>query len=112
MCASKIHQSIDKMNLPELKPASARSNKRRMLTPEQCRAARAILQWSRDDLASRAKVSPGTVVAFETAGSDAKVSTLQKLRKAFTDAGIIFVEDGATSLDGGPGLRVRRGWKP
>jgi transcriptional regulator with XRE-family HTH domain len=83
-----------------------------MLTPEQCRAARAILGWSRDDLARRSKVSAGTVVAFETGGSDAKVSTLQKLRKAFTDAGIVMIEDSAPSLDGGAGLRLRKGWKP
>lgn len=80
-----------------------------MLAPDQCKAARAILGWSGDDLAKRAKVSPETVVACETLGSDAKVSTLQKIGRAFAEAGIVLIEDGETSLDGGAGLRWRKG---
>jgi transcriptional regulator with XRE-family HTH domain len=80
-----------------------------MLTPRQCAAARAWLGWTREELAERAGVSAGTVVAFETLGSDPKVSTLQKLRRAFAQEGIELIEEGVPSLDGGPGLRLRKG---
>jgi hypothetical protein len=50
-----------------------------------------------------------TVVAFETLVSDAKVSTLQKLRWAFAEAGVILIEDGEASLDGRSGIAVEAG---
>jgi transcriptional regulator with XRE-family HTH domain len=78
-----------------------------MLTPQQLRAARAMLGWSREDLAGKAGVSAGTVTGFELLGADSKISTLQKLRRALEAAGIEFIEDGAVSPDGGPGLRLR-----
>ena len=95
------------MDLLQLSKITQLPSNRDMLTPDQCKAARAILGWSREDLAKRAKVSAGTVVAFETLGSDAKMSTLQKLRRAFAEAGIVLIEDGEASLDGGAGLRLR-----
>ena len=36
------------------------------MTPEQCRAARAWLSWSQDDLAKAAKVGLSTVKDFES----------------------------------------------
>jgi transcriptional regulator with XRE-family HTH domain len=79
-----------------------------MLTPQQCRAARAVLGWSREDLAEKAGVSAGTVVGFELLGADSKVSTVQKLRRALEGGGIEFIDDGVASLNGGPGLRLRK----
>ena len=37
-----------------------------LLTPEQCRAGRALLTWTQDDLATRAEVSRSTVRGFES----------------------------------------------
>jgi transcriptional regulator with XRE-family HTH domain len=79
-----------------------------MLTPEQCKAARAMLGWSREELADKAGVSAGTVTGFELLGADSKTSTLQKLRRALGAGGVEFIEEGAASLDGGPGLRLRK----
>ena len=67
------------------------------------------MDWSREDLANKAGVSTNTVVGFELLGADSKVSTLQKLRKALVSAGLELIEEGASSLDGGPGLRWRKG---
>jgi len=78
-----------------------------MLTPHQSRAARAMLGWSREDLAAKAGVSAGTVTGFELLGADSKISTLHKLRHALEAAGIEFIDDGAASPSGGPGLRLR-----
>ena len=36
------------------------------LTPAQCRAARALLDWTQDELAERAEVSRGTIRGFES----------------------------------------------
>jgi transcriptional regulator with XRE-family HTH domain len=80
-----------------------------MLTPEQLRAARALVDWSRDDLATKSDVSPNTVWGFEQGRSDPKLSTLNKWRRALENAGVIFVEDGAKSDEGGPGVRLRPG---
>ena len=78
-----------------------------MLTPAQLRAARALLGWSRDDLAAKSGVAAVTVKGFEYLGADSKISTLQKMRRALEAAGIQFIDEDA---DGGAGLRFRTGW--
>ena len=61
-----------KMSATQLKKGGSPLTKRGMLTPEQCRAARAVLGWSREDLAQKAGVSAGTVVGFELLGADSE----------------------------------------
>ena len=58
-------------------------------------------------LAKEADVSAETVKRFEFRGSDPKLSTLNKLRRALEQAGVEFIDDGAHSYDGGPGVRLR-----
>ena len=78
-----------------------------MLTPAQLRAARALLGWTRDDLAAKSGVAAVTVKGFEYLGADSKISTLQKMRRALETAGIQFIDEDAY---GGPGVRFRTGW--
>jgi len=66
--------------------------------------ARAALNWTVRDLASRAGVGINTVTRFEK-GSEALVSTAEKLRRALEEAGIIFIEQNGE----GPGVRLKRG---
>jgi transcriptional regulator with XRE-family HTH domain len=75
-----------------------------MLTPAQLRAARALLGWTRDDLAAKSGVAAVTVKGFEYLGADSKISTLQKMRRALETAGIQSIDEDA---DGGPGVRLR-----
>ena len=89
-----------------------------MLTPEQLRAARALLGRSRDDLSERVsksfakstdqkngKVSANAIKAIELGKTDPKYSTLHKLRRTLEDAGVIFIEpDNA----GGSGVRLSK----
>jgi transcriptional regulator with XRE-family HTH domain len=83
-----------------------------MLTPEQLRAARALIDWSREDLAEQSGVSPNTVWGFEQGRSDPKLSTLNKWQRTLEAAGVEFIDDGAKSDVGlGPGVRLRRGTK-
>ncbi len=52
------------------------------LTPEACRAARAILKWSVRDLMREAGVSPNTVTALE-GGAAVRPETTTKMVEAF-----------------------------
>jgi ribosome-binding protein aMBF1 (putative translation factor) len=79
---------------------------------DQLRAARALVDWSREDLAERSNVSPNTVWGFEQGRSDPKLSTLNKWQRALESAGVQFIDDGAKSDAGlGPGVRLFRGAK-
>jgi transcriptional regulator with XRE-family HTH domain len=78
-----------------------------MLTPEQIYAARALLKWSRDDLAERSGIAAITIKGYEILGADSKISTLNKLRRALETAGVQFIDEDA---DGGSGVRWKKGW--
>jgi len=73
-----------------------------MLTPEQCRMARAALQLGVRELAARAKVSPNTVTRIER-GERTNASTIAVVRAAFEAAGVEFID----ANGGGPGVRLR-----
>ena len=68
-----------------------------MLTPEQCRAARAWLNMSQEDLASRAKVSLSTVRDFEIEDRVPIVNNIEAMQRVFEAEGITF-----SSMPGGP----------
>jgi transcriptional regulator with XRE-family HTH domain len=76
-----------------------------LLTPEQLRAARGLLDWSRAELAKRSGTAPETIQAFEIGASDPKLSTLRKWRLALQKAGVEFIDPDA---DKGPGVRLRK----
>ena len=74
-----------------------------MITAEQCRAARGLLDWGQVDLADKAGVGVVTVRQFE-AGHDARRATLQVIKQAFELAGVEFIDENG----GGPGVRLRK----
>ncbi len=74
-----------------------------MVTREQVRMARGALGWSVKALSERAGVVANTVSRYEN-GSDALASTLSKIRRAFEDEGIIFIDENG----GGAGVRLRK----
>jgi transcriptional regulator with XRE-family HTH domain len=78
-----------------------------MMTPEQCRAARALLDWSQQQLAEAAKIGNATIRNFEAGRSTPQYATLDVLQRALESAGVIFLADGQ-SIDGGPGVRLAR----
>lgn len=63
-----------------------------MFSPEQNRAARALLGWSRDRLADESGVSAIAIKAFESGGNDPRVSTLVAIRTAFARSNVIFLD--------------------
>ncbi len=75
------------------------------LTPEMCRAARALLNWKASQLAGAAGLGRATVERFE-AGGTVRMSSVEAMLQALQDAGLEFIPAGGKSLDGGPGLRT------
>ncbi len=73
------------------------------LTPAQCRGARALLDWSQDDLADAAELSRSTVKNFET-GKEISSRFSRALRAALDGAGAILLDDGDTC--GGATVKV------
>lgn len=61
------------------------------ITGPQIRAARALLGWSRQDLASQCDISMSALLRLEGALSDSRSSTVGKVVKTLTVAGIEFV---------------------
>ncbi|WP_428408458.1 helix-turn-helix domain-containing protein [Hyphococcus sp.] len=73
-----------------------------MIKPEQCRAARALLDWTQRELAARANLTDVTIREFERGKSRLKDSTAQLVRLVFENAGVTFIE----ANGGGPGVRL------
>lgn len=77
-----------------------------LITAEQCRAARALLGWSQDDLASQSTVAKPTIAGFESGRRQPYPRTLADLRRALEAAGVTFLASGEPSPAGGPGVRL------
>jgi transcriptional regulator with XRE-family HTH domain len=79
-----------------------------MMTAAQCRAARALLDWSQQALADAAQVGNATIRNFESGKSAPQSATLQVLRTTLESAGVIFVAENGE----GAGVRLRKGMAP
>ena len=74
-----------------------------IMSPVQCRMARAALGLGVRELAAAAKVSTDTVARFER-GEDLKERTIEALQRTFEAAGIEFIDENG----GGHGVRLRK----
>jgi len=75
-----------------------------MLAPEQSRAARAWLEWSQEELATRANVSLSTVRDFEKGRRVPIKNNLEAICRVLEAAGASFIN----GADGSPkGLEVK-----
>ena len=75
-----------------------------MITAAQCRAARALLEWSQQELADAAGVGVVTVHQLEAAASKPRQATMDVIRRAFESSGIEFIDENG----GGQGVRFRK----
>jgi len=80
-----------------------------MITPEQLKAARALLSWDQRQLAEAAGVSLPTIQRMEASSGNVRgnVDTLVKVVEALHRGGIELISEGATSALGGRGVRIR-----
>jgi DNA-binding XRE family transcriptional regulator len=75
-----------------------------MITPAQCRAARALIDWTQQDLAKAAGVGKVTVRQFEMGNAEPRQATLTVMKMALEDAGVEFIKENG----GGPGVRLKK----
>ena len=75
-----------------------------MLTPAQCRAARALINWSQTQLAQASGAGVSTIRDFETGKRSPIANNLAAIRAALEAAGVIFVAENGE----GPGVRLRK----
>jgi transcriptional regulator with XRE-family HTH domain len=76
-----------------------------VLTPEQLRAARVLIRWTRKRLSEEAGVPLRTTEAFEQGRTSPMMRTEHKWRRALEKAGVVFLD---ADEEWGPGVRLRR----
>ena len=75
-----------------------------MITSDQCRAARALLRWTQEQLASTAGIGLSTVEAFEAGLRQPISRNLTAIKQAFENTGVEFIHENG----GGAGVRFCR----
>jgi transcriptional regulator with XRE-family HTH domain len=80
------------------------------LTSEQIRAARALLNWSAEDLAREAALGLATIRRAENSENGTSMTAANDLavRRALETAGVEFIDENG----GGPGVRLRHRSRP
>ena len=74
------------------------------LTPEQSRAARALLDWSQEEMAKASHLGLSTVRDFEKGRRTPSHNNLAGMRRSLEDAGVIFIPANGD----GVGVRLRK----
>lgn len=77
----------------------------KVLVAEQCRAARALIGWSRGELAERSGVAASTLADFEANKRAPYARTLADIRRTLEAAGVVFI---ASDAEAGPGARLQQ----
>lgn len=71
------------------------------MSPAQCRAARALLDWTQPNLAEKASLGLSTIVDFERSRRGVSEAGRMAVRAALESAGIEFTNGGQ------PGVRMK-----
>ena len=81
-----------------------------MITAAQLRAARALAGIDQRELAQKSGLSVPTIQRMEASDGVIRgnVDSLMKLIEALDAAGIVLINEGANSIQGGRGVRLKR----
>jgi len=85
-----------------------------MYGPNILKAARALVGWKQSMLAKSANVNINTVVRLESTTNwqekweTPSIGTLNKIQRAFENAGVEFIDNDETSQSGGSGVRLKK----
>jgi transcriptional regulator with XRE-family HTH domain len=74
-----------------------------LIQPEQCRASRALLNWSQDELERRSGVAKKTIADFERGARSLQDRTAKALQETLEASGIDLIPQNG----GGAGARLR-----
>jgi hypothetical protein len=74
-----------------------------ILTAAQCRAARALIEWSVDDLSQSSKVDSKTIEDFELRYRVPSDNDKRRMRGGLEEGGVIFIAENG----GGAGVRLK-----
>lgn len=77
-----------------------------LIMPAQCRAARALLDWTQPDLAEASGLGLSTVVDFERERRQVSEEAVSAIRRALEYNGVEFTNGGR------PGVRLVIGQRP
>lgn len=72
------------------------------ISPAQSRAGRALVNWSRDELATKGGVPARTVADFELNNTAPQRRTVEAIRTALEAAGVVFTNGDE------PGVKLRK----
>jgi transcriptional regulator with XRE-family HTH domain len=75
------------------------------ITAAQCRAARALIGWSREALAEHSLVGLRTLIDFERGARKPQLRTNLDIRRALEGGGVIFIDEDDKE---GPGVRLQK----
>lgn len=73
-----------------------------LITPAQCRAARALLNWTQPELAEHCGTHVQTVSNFEKESGSPTKTTLKKIAGTFENIGISFIQQTGVELKANP----------
>jgi hypothetical protein len=76
-----------------------------LITPAQCRAARALVSFTQPKLGEAADLGLSTVVDFERERRAVSPEAIGAMQRALEAAGVIFIDENGE----GPGVRLRKG---
>jgi len=74
-----------------------------MISGSQCRAARALIEWTRETLAAKSGVDPAIIERFERKLGKPEAEIVQALASALEAGGAIFIAENG----GGAGVRLK-----
>ena len=74
------------------------------MTPAQCRAARALIDWNQPQLAEAAGFGLSSVVDFEKDRRRVSSAAVARIKNALESAGVIFLPENGN----GPGVALKK----